>query len=71
MKLQAANWQKKNNISEVNYYYYCTNVYEKIKDFGNSFGQAHRSIRTVKQILILIGTSEAAPQKCTENMQQI
>ena len=46
-------------------------MYEKIKDFGNSFGQTHRSIRTVKQILILIGTSEAAPQKCTENMQQI
>ena len=31
LKLQGANWQK-------NDYYYCTNVYEKIKDFGNTFG---------------------------------
>ena len=32
----------KNNISEGNdYYCYYYYVYEKIKDFGNVFGQAH------------------------------
>ena len=47
LKLQAANWQKRNNISKVNDYYYCTNVYEKIKDFGNAFGQAHRTCNKI------------------------
>ena len=41
---------KENNISEGNDYYYCTNVCEKIKDFGNAFGQAHR---TCNEIFVL------------------
>ena len=91
LKLQAANWQKI-NIPEGNDYYYCTNVYEKIKDFGNAFGQAHRACKKIfdlryrkmkdkysekemieqqGKILILIGTSEAVPERYTENLQQI
>ena len=37
-KLQAANSQKI-NIPRGHDYYCCTNVYEKIKDFGYAFGQ--------------------------------
>ena len=37
-KLQAANSQKI-NIPRGHDYYYCTNVYEKIKDFGYAFDQ--------------------------------
>ena len=35
------------NISKGNDYYYCTNVYEKIKYFGNAFGQAHRACKKI------------------------
>ena len=36
------------NISKGNDYCYCTNVYEKIKDSGNAFGQAHRACKKIK-----------------------
>ena len=44
LKSQAANWRKI-NIPEGSDYYYCTNVYEEIKNFGNAFGQAHRAFK--------------------------
>ena len=44
LKLQAANLQKV-NIPEESDDYYCTKVYEKIKDFGNAFGRAHRACK--------------------------
>ena len=46
LKLQAANWQK-NNIPEGNEYYYWTKMYEKTKDFGNTFGQAHKACKKI------------------------
>ena len=46
LKLQGANWQK-NDITEGNDYYYCTNVYEKVKDLGNAFGQANRACKKI------------------------
>ena len=46
LKLQAANWQK-NNIPEGNNCYYCTEVYEKIKDFDNALGQVHRACKKI------------------------
>ena len=46
LKLQATNWQKI-SIPERNDYYHCTKVYEKIKDFGNAFGQAYRACKKI------------------------
>ena len=46
LKLQGANCQKI-NIPEGNDYYYCTNVYEKMKDAGNVFGPGHRACKKI------------------------
>ena len=45
-KVGGANWQK-NYISEGNDCYYCTEVHEKIKDFGNALGQVHRACKNI------------------------
>ena len=49
MKKGGEHWNYKQqiNIRKGNDYYYCTNVYEKIKDFGNAFGQAHRACKKI------------------------
>ena len=58
LKSQAANWRKI-NIPEGSDYYYCTNVYEKIKNFGNAF---------VKHIELLRNYSIFGTRKSKTNM---
>ena len=46
LKLQCTKWQKI-YIPKKSDYYYCTKVYEKIKDFGNAFAQAQRACKKI------------------------